>query len=35
MACSDTTVLLMFGAVALAAVAGALLGFLHLRNSKD
>lgn len=35
MACSDATALLIIGAVILAAVAGVLLGFLHLRNSKD
>lgn len=35
MACSNTTVLLIFGLVALAAIAGVLLGFFHLRNSKD
>jgi ABC-type branched-subunit amino acid transport system permease subunit len=34
-ACSDTTVLLIFGAVVLAAAAGVLLGFLHLRNRED
>lgn len=35
MTCSDASVVLIVGAVILAAVAGTLLGLLHLRNSKD
>jgi len=35
MACTDTTVLLLIGAVILAAASGVLLGLLHLRNRKD
>lgn len=35
MACSDATVVLLIGAVIVAAAAGVFLGFLHLHNRKD